>query len=379
MLRTVIAAVAAAVLSAPAYAGGGGALDPETYRLGDRDAYEDDYSDEFDKATDEQYKARKGESTNKERLEEKAWMWFEYIEDGDPMWSAPIYHENGAPFHHLNMTNPMEAARTLGKWDFFFSLSGQYWRPHFVADSHNGDIEDVNYETRLNLGVVRLQFGLPAGFELGLKYIFGEMSESGREDVFWYEGRAQIVRRYGRELGSKAIEGNIKWGWHHEDQISGFAISLKYKEPLAEKSDLLDTTGREAAANLAVSIKWGITSWHVNVGGVYTRSTHILFHAVPSSPTDPSPDRARLRPFFTAGFAGTIQIFEFLMAVIQVEGHTNAWRRELEDTYNAKFIGSATVGLRARVGPLVIEGGLNHKFNSEAARYGGMLTVGIKF
>jgi hypothetical protein len=379
VLRTVIAGLTAAVLSASAYAGDGGALDPETYRIGDRDAYEDDYSDEVDRATDEQYKAKKGESTNKERLEEKAWMWFAYIEDGDPMWSAPIYHENGAPFHSMNMANPMEAARTLNKWDVFFSLSGQIWRQDLQKDSHNGDLEEVNFESRQNWGVTRLQFGLPGGLELGVKYIFGENSESGREDTYWYEGRSQVIRRYSRDLGSKAIEGHVKWGWHHSDGISGFALTIKYKEPLAERSDLLDTTAREAGANISGSIKWGITSFHANIGGIYTKSTRILFHAVPSNPTDVDPDRVRLKPFFTGGLAGTIQVFDFLMVILQVEAHTNAWRRELEDVMNEKIIASGTLGLRARVGPLVIEGGFNSKFNTPAARYGGIMTVGIKF
>jgi hypothetical protein len=380
VLRTVFAATAVCVLAAPAYAGRN--LDPASYAIGDADAYEDDYSDEFEKATEDQYKAREGKGKG-ERLEEKEWELWEHIEDWDPVWAAPLYHENGDHFHSLHTYNGMEAARTLAPLHFYLSFSGEMYKQDY---DRSDDGEDVLFDGRHNFGVLRFRIGIPfykaGGLEFGVKYIFGEFVEQGRSDTYWYEGRDAVIRDYKRELGSKSLEGNLKWNiWHHSDGISGFSINLKYKEPMAEHSDLLDSTSREGAANLAISIKAGITTWHINLGYVYTRRTHRrLFYRAGDSDDPTDFDRPEVDNFITGGLAGTIQIFDFMMLIGQIEGQTNAYRDELEETFNAKVFGTAMLGLRFRVGPMVIDTGLQHRLDDEeAARVGGFMAVGIKF
>ncbi|MBI2922376.1 MAG: hypothetical protein HYY18_15085 [Planctomycetes bacterium] len=374
VLRPVFTVMAAFVLAAPVLADDGGYVNAGPLMLGDRDAYEEDYSDEFDKATKEQYKAKRGE---KERLTEKEWSWYRPIEDRDPFWAGPVQHESGDHFHHLNTTWPMEAAATLDPWRFYIKLSLNSFKERF-DDTDRG--EDVYFNATHNLGIIEGRIGFPLRIEIGLKYIYGENLERGHNDTFWFEGRSQIIYDDERDDGSKAMEIYLKWNlWKHKDGVSGFGFNLKYKEPLAIRSNFLDTMAREGGINLIGSIKWGITSYHLNIGYIYTRSTRLLFHSVPDSATDTDPDHAELDSFFTGGFAMTIQVWEFIMLIAQVEGHTNAWDDELEETYNSKFIGSGLLGLRTRLGPLVIEGGLGRRFNEEAAAITGVLSVAIKF
>ncbi|MEK7470052.1 MAG: hypothetical protein AAB074_22010 [Planctomycetota bacterium] len=378
MLRTVFAAVAVGVLATPVWAGGGNALDPSTYALGDRDAYEDDYSDEFDKATEGEHKAR---TNKKERLTEKEWTWFEHIKDGDPMWSGPIAWEGGGPFQSLNTRWPMEAASTIGFKHFYFELSGQMFSQQF-DETH--DEEDVHWKARLNLGIVRAKIGLPCykagGLEFGVKYTFGEMTELGRNDLFWYMSRTQIIRTGDREYGSKSIEGNLKWNiWKHDDGISGFALNIKGKKSMAEDDEMLDTTGYEYGANLAVSIKAGRFSFHTNIGAIYTENTRHLFYRYIEDPLDTTPEHLEIRPFATAGFAVTFEIFDFLMIIAQVEGQTNAWRHLMNDSYTRHVTGLASLGVRGRVGPVIVEAAIGRGLNDNSARVQGELTAGIKF
>lgn len=376
MLRTVFAAVAVGVLSTPVWAGGGNALDPASYTIGDRDAYEDDYSDEFDKATEGEHKARTGK---KERLTEDAWEFFAFIKDGDPMWSAPVAWEGGGPFQSLNTRWPMESASTVDFKHLYFELSGQMFNQQFdETNSESG--EDVHWKARLNLGIARLKIGLPIRLEFGVKYTFGELTELGRNNVFWYVGRSQIIRTGDRDYGSKAIEANLKWNiWRHDDGISGFAINIKGKKSMGVSSDLLDSEGYEAGANLAVSVKAWRFSFHTNIGAIYTRSTRLLFHTLPDSPGDVTTERPETRPFATGGFAITFEIFDFLMIIGQVEVQTNAWRHEMRNTYTRHVTGFGSLGLRGRIGPVVVEGALGRGFNDNAARIQGEITAGIKF
>lgn len=376
MLRKVFAAVAVGVMSAPVWADGGNALDPAAYAIGDRDAYEDDYSDEFDKATDGEHKARTGK---KERLTEKSWTFFEFIKDGDPMWSAPIAWEGGGPFQSLNTRWPMEAASTIDFKRFYFELSGQMFNQQFdETDTFSG--EDVHWSGRLNLGIARLRFGLPIRLEVGIKYTFGELTQMGSNDIFWYVGRTAVIRNLDREYGSKAFEMNLKWNlFRHSDGISGFAFNLKGKKSMAERSDMLDSGGYEAGVNLIGSIKAGRFSFHMNLGGIYAENTGTQFHQLPESPTDTNPDHPEMRPFATAGLAITFEIFDFLMVIGQIEGQTNAWRQEMRNTYTRHVTGFGSLGLRGRVGPVVVEAGIGRGINDNSARVQGELTVGIKF
>ncbi|MCC6740706.1 MAG: hypothetical protein IT452_16815 [Planctomycetia bacterium] len=380
MLRTVFAAVAVGVLSTPVWAGGGNALDPASYTIGDRDAYEDDYSDEFDKATEGEHKARTGK---KERLTEKSWEFFEFIKDGDPMWAGPMKFEGGGPFQSLNTRWPMEAARTLEFKRFYFELSGQMFNQQFdETNAQSG--QDVHWRGRLNLGIARLSFGLPCysagGFELGVKYTFGELTELGHNDIFWYVGRAQVIRDHDREYGSKALEANIKWNvFHLDDGVTGLSINIKGKKSMAEVSELLDTNGYEAGANLAFSVKAWRFGIHTNLGAIYTKSTRLQFHSKPDNLTDTDPDRVRTRPFATGGLAITFEIFDFLMIIGQVECQTNAWRHEMRKTYTRHVTGFGSLGLRGRIGPVIVEGGIGRGFNDNSARIQGEVTAGIKF
>lgn len=374
MLKTVFAAVAVGVLGTPVWADSGNKLDPASYSIGDRDAYEDDYSDEFDKATKEEHKAHDGK---KERLNEKAWEWFEYIKDGDPMWSGPMEHDGGGSFSSLNTRWPMEAAATLSPWHFYLAFSGELYNQQYGMRHQD---EEVKWVGLLKLGVAKLKIGLPWRFEFGLRYIFGELSDLGDNDIYWYVGRSPVIHDYVRGVGSKAIEVNLKWNiWKHEDEISGFGIDLKYKKSMAERSDLLDTRGHEGGVNVMGSIKWGIATFHANLGFIYTRNTGTQFNVMPETATDTNPEHPEIRPFATGGLAATLQIFKFLMVVGQIEGHSNAWRSVLDDTYNAHFIGSVMVGMRARMGPMLFEAGIGHGFMEEEARVFGQATIGIKF
>ncbi len=374
MLRKVFAAVAVGVLSTPVWADGGKSLDPASYAIGDRDAYEDDYSDEFDKATEGEHKAR---TNTKERLTEKSWTFFEFIKDGDPMWSAPLAFEGGGPFQSLNTRWPMEAASTIDFKRFYFELSGQMFNQQF--DETNQD-EDVHWVGRLNLGIARLRFGLPIRLEVGLKYTFGELTDLHNNDIFWYVGRTAVIRDYSRHVGSKAIELNVKWNlYRHADGISGFAFNIKGKKSMAERSDLLDTTGYEAGANLIFSLKAGRFSFHGNIGAIYTENTGTLFYVLPDHPTDTTPHHPEIRPFATCGLAITFEIFDFLMLIGQIEAQTNAWRVVLDDTYTRHLSATPSLGLRARVGPMIIEAGIGRGINDNSARVQGEVTVGIKF
>jgi hypothetical protein len=374
VLRTVFAAVAVGVLATPVFAGDGKALDSSKYQIGDRDAYEDDYSDEFDKATEGEHKAR---TNKKERLTAKSWEFFEYIKDGDPMWSGPIAWEGGGPFQSLNTRWPMEAASTIDFKRFYFELTGQMFSQQF-DETH--DEEDVHWSGRLNLGIVRARIGLPIRLEFGVKYTFGELTSQSTDNIFWYVGRKQIIRDDAREAGSKAIEANLKWNiWRHDDGISGFALNIKGKKSMAETSNLLDTTGYEYGANLAISVKAWRLSFHTNIGAIYTENTKTLFHQYIEEPTDVNPDHAETRPFATAGFAVTFEIFDFLMIVGQIEGQTNAWRHLMNDTYTRHVTGFISLGLRGRVGPVIVEAAIGRGLNDNSARVQGELTVGIKF
>ena len=374
MLRIVFAAVAVSVLATPVRAGDRDLLVAENYMIGDADAYEDDYSDEFEKATKEEYKARKGE---KERLQDKEWEFWQPILDRDPFWSGPLQHENGDVFHHLNTTWPMEAAATLDSLRFYIRLTGNAFGEKFTKN--HGD-EEVSWHSVTYFGVAEGRIGLPLRIEIGLKYIVGETISRGDNSNYWYVGRAAVIRDDERGFGSKAIELNAKWNiWKHDDGISGFGFNLKYKEPMSKRSAMLDTTQREGGINLIGSLKWGPTSWHANIGYIYTRGTGVLFHAAPETLGDPYPSRIRIRPFFTAGFAGTVQIWQHIMIIGQLEGHTNAWIKDLDDTYNARYIGTMMIGIRGRIGPMVLEGGIGRRMNEEASDLFGVASIALKF
>lgn len=380
MLRTVFAAVAVGVLATPVWADGGNSLDPASYAIGDRDAYEDDYSDEFDKATEGEHKAR---TDKKERLTEKSWTFFEYIKDGDPMWSAPIAWEGGGPFQSLNTRWPMEAATTLDFKRMYFQLSGQIFNQQF-DETQSPSGQDVHWKSRLNLGIAQARLGLPCysggGLEFGVKYTFGEMTDLGNNDNFWFVGRTAIIRQDDRNYGSKAVEGNLKWNvFKLNDGISGLGINIKGKKSMSVDADLLDTSGYEWGANLAFSVKAWRLSFHTNLGAIYTRNTRRLFHELPENIGDPDPERVRTRPFATGGFAITFEIFDFLMIIGQIEGQTNAWRVEMNHTYNRHLTGHVSLGLRGRVGPVVIEAAIGRGLNDNSARVQGLLTAGIKF
>lgn len=378
MLRTVFAALALGSFASQAWAGERNVLDPAAFTIGDpdRDSYEDDYPKdkydrEYDKATKGQYEARDGEH---DRLNDKAWEFFEYIKDYDPMWAGPLQFDGAGAFHSLNTRWPMEAARTLDKWKIYLAFSGQMYNQQY-DDTHGFGPEDVHWVGLLALGVAKVQIGLPGRFEIGIRYIFGEIYELGSNDIFWYQGRHQVVRTHDRDVGSKAIEGNIKWNlYRHPDCLSGIAINVKGKKSMAERSDMLDTTGTEFGANIMGSLKWGRTSWHLNVGGIFTRNTGTLFHV-----EEPNGDHPEIRPFLTGGLAFTWQVFDFLMLIAQVEANTNSWRATLDDTYNAHVIGTGAIGVRARVGPMIFEIGGGQRFNLEGPRVFGEATIGVKF
>ena len=378
MLRTVFAAVAVGVLATPVWADGGNALDPAAYAIGDRDAYEDDYSDEFDKATEGEHKARTGK---KERLKEKSWEVFEYIKDGDPMWSAPVMWEGGGPFQSLNTRWPMECAATLDFKRFYLELTGQMFSQKF---DETRDEEDVHWRSRLNLGIARLKFGLPCykngGLEIGVKYTFGEMTELGKNDNFWYVGRNQIIRSDTRDVGSKAVEANLKWNvFKLNDGISGLGLNIKGKKSMATTSDLLDTTGYEYGANLSISVKAWRLSFHTNIGAIYTENTRNLFHRYFEEPIDLKPEHPETRPFATGGFAVTFEVFDFLLIIAQAECQTNAWRHLMNDTYTRHLTGIASLGVRGRIGPVIVEAAIARGLNDNSARVQGELTAGIKF
>lgn len=371
MRKLVLAALAATVLAVPASADGGRLVDDGPLLLKVADAYEEDYSDEFDRATKDTYKAKDGKS---ERLAEKEWEWWEPILDRDPFWAGPINHENGSNFHHLLSINAMEAAATLDPWHFYIKVKAEAYRETF-DDTDRG--EDVRFNSQVNLVIGEARIGLPFRFEIGLKYIFGENTERGKNDTFWFDGRDQLIRDDERDDGSKAAEIWLKWNvWKHKDGVSGFGFLIRYKEPLAIRSNFMDMMVREAGVNLIGSIKWGPASFHLNAGWVYVRDSRLLFASRVSTGSS-HPDE--IDSFFTGGFAISLQIWEFIALVAQAEGHTNAFDDELDDTFESNLMGSGMAGLRFRVGPVVGEAGIGRGFTVQDSELFGIASVGIKF